>query len=103
MPIVLHYLDSMMQTPVVSAAEIAPPEKLILYPNPASDEITLRLGEADLTRDVDIFDAGGRCVLARSVAGAAAVLDIHELPVGAFLVRATGTDGVRLGKLMIRR
>lgn len=103
MPLALRYLDSLMQVPVVAAPEAPASERLILYPNPASDEITLRLGADDLPRQVEIFDGEGRRALARSVSGSTAGVNISSLLSGAYMIKVVGPDGVRVGKLMKRR
>ena len=79
--------------PVVVANEPhAPPaptaERLVVYPNPASDRITVEASGAG--QEAVLYDLLGRAVRrARMVAGKA-VLDVSRLPAGVYVVRAGG-------------
>ncbi|MBK7944341.1 MAG: T9SS type A sorting domain-containing protein [Flavobacteriales bacterium] len=56
------------------------------FPSPASGEATLLLNvPASALVDLDIFDAGGRVVLAnRALVGRKHALDLHRLPAGSY-------------------
>ncbi|MCH7639796.1 MAG: T9SS type A sorting domain-containing protein, partial [Bacteroidetes bacterium] len=79
--------------PVVVANEPeAPPapaaKRFVVYPNPATDRITVTASEID--GDVVLYDVLGRAVRrARLVAGKAA-LDTSRLPAGVYVVRVGG-------------
>jgi len=85
---------------VANEPEVPPPpveERLVVYPNPATDRITVEASGPD--GEVVLYDVLGRAVhRARLVAGKA-VLDTSRLPVGVYVVRVgTLTQHVTLVK-----
>lgn len=83
---------------VVGVEELTGVSDLLLFPNPATDQLGIRLNS---TRDhllrVEVLDMQGRVVLDHgnwTVHGSAwGNWDIHALASGSYMLRLTGTDG----------
>lgn len=99
MPVALRYLDSMMTAPIVPAPEIKTPEKLAVYPNPATAEVTLPLGEEGPC-EIRIFDLNGRLVIGNTIDGREGKVNIAGLPAGMYILKAHGGGMVRTAKLV---
>lgn len=72
--------------------------KLVLFPNPAAQRVTLLTGsnEPEL---VELFSIDGRCVMQTTVCNSAE-LDISKLVNGVYFVRVHDRAGVRTGKIV---
>ena len=92
-------------TTVVDTTGIASPQLLGRYvsvvPNPAADKAQV-LSSFGL-REVEVYDAGGVCVLRRRLTGYTADLDVSALPAGAYLVRVATLSGTVTKKLVVQR
>ena len=83
--------------PVVVANEPeAPPspvaERLVVYPNPATDRITVETNGLD--EEVVLYDLLGRAVRRASLVAGKTVLDTSALPAGVYVVRVGGESRV---------
>jgi hypothetical protein len=74
---------------------------LEIFPNPARETVTLRRIGGGQPLRVDLFDAAGRIVLARSWDHEVLQLDVRILPAGLYLVRVSGKEGVWMGKVVV--
>lgn len=62
-------------------------QTLTLYPNPATDRLTITLDPNDKTGTVAIIDLSGRTVLTADRAGTETTIDISRLPAATYIVR----------------
>lgn len=76
----------------ISVPEVEPEQQLQVFPNPATDVLTVR-SESNL-KHLELLDALGRSVLSRTASASQLQLDISDLPTGIYLLRAT--DGQRV-------
>ena len=68
------------------------PVQVSLFPDPANDR--LNVGSTAPLRRLDLFDATGRSVLSQPAVGTNAVVDISALVNGAYILRATTSEGI---------
>lgn len=82
--------------------ETASPAAVALYPNPATDVLTVSCGE--ILSTVTILDAGGREVCNVAVEGEShtATLDISHLGNGVYTVRTTTVSGTVLHRALVK-
>ena len=71
---------------------------IILYPNPASELLTIRDNENSMLGDVIIYDALGQVLLRKSVNASKAVIDVGNLSAGVFYVRCRQSAAMRFIK-----
>lgn len=69
--------------------EVDPGLKLTIYPNPATNIITVR-GIPDGTKSMLVYRADGQLVLMKSVANMEENMDLSSLPRGLYLLNANG-------------
>jgi hypothetical protein len=74
---------------------------MVLYPNPATDQITIT-GLTDQT-EIHVFDALGQAVMAKRVSGPSIQLDLFALGSGLYLVEAETKNGISATKRMVIR
>ncbi len=67
--------------------------KLVLFPNPASDRLTVYLAGYDKLKVIEIFNINGQQVYAGKQADNSTILDISKLAKGLYLMKISGTDG----------
>lgn len=77
-------------TATVNAAEAT--AQVTMFPNPAIDQVTVRLSETSASAAVRIVNALGQDVLRQELASTVATLDLAGLPDGAYLVTLTAAD-----------
>ena len=76
--------------PIVGLESVAEQPSVKVYPNPASDRLTVALGEGRAV-DVDVYDMRGYRVLHVAKAKGITTLDISALPDGIYVVRCGNT------------
>jgi len=77
--------------PIVSEAQIvqkSPLHKIDLYPNPASDQITIRTTDNKALGSVKIYDVTGKVLYQKFIAGSQLVVDISKFSGGIYYVKA---------------
>jgi hypothetical protein len=84
--------------PTCPARMIAPEKEAIselkIFPNPASDHLTVEIPATDQTVTVSIFDLSGQLVKSAEVLGGSTNnLDIQDLAKGMYVVRVLSKDG----------
>lgn len=70
--------------------------KLFVFPNPATEEISVMMNEANTMDVIRVYDIEGKQVLSQSVDGALTTLPVGHLSSGIYLV----TSGSRIGKFI---
>lgn len=101
----LRFLDATFGAPfdvVTAAAPAGVTSRLAVYPNPATDFITVETtgnGPAEL----QLRDLSGRVVLQATLHGARPRLDVRQLPKGLYIatVRAAGQAAPRMARVLI--
>lgn len=92
------------ESPQVSSAQAASTDasNMRVFPNPASETLTVVLPEAQERDEILLFDLQGRLLLRRTAAGPNTTLDITSLRAGFYLV-SWATDGVvRAGRYFVK-
>lgn len=76
-----------------------------LFPNPASNQVSLRLDGVNGLVDIEIVDMSGRVVLSQAaspVSDAVFVLDVSNLSIGSYFIRAKA-EGLDVVKRLIKK
>jgi hypothetical protein len=86
-------------------AFMAPEARVTLFPNPATGEITVRLGSKQPHFAVNIHNSLGQLVMAGNYEGPAAEaqLDLQSLPEGIYTVSVESSAGRSVSRLVISR
>jgi hypothetical protein len=74
---------------------------ITLYPNPASDYITLNGVATGST--ITVYNAMGTQVIDRKVVASPVTLIVAHLPAGVYVVRITDGKTIKTGKLIIEK
>jgi hypothetical protein len=83
----------------MSATEDAAADPILLYPNPATDAVTISVPEPFSELQIIITDASGIAVLQKDVINGS-TLPLTGLPAGVYTLQARMPDGrVRTGKM----
>jgi len=70
------------------------------YPNPTVDVVNYTLtGNSGVTH-IQLFDAAGKLIMARSEAGNRGTLDLQGLPIGIYTVRIIDNDDIRVERIV---
>lgn len=81
--------------------EIGGIQQIGIYPNPASESVTIQSeGQNDLEQ-INIFDVNGRMVMSESATGQIHRLDISNLQQGIYFVKVQTSDGYMTNKKLI--
>jgi hypothetical protein len=86
----LYKITACASTTAVRGNELQ--QELVVYPNPATDQITLRVHG---TARLELYDAMGRSVMAENITGGLA-FSVAQLPAGLYLYRVTASSGALL-------
>jgi len=78
------------------------PEKLNIYPNPASQTITVSLKDAEMS-NLSIIDTNGRVVYETQVCGQTNTLSVSNLSDGLYIAMLENESGIRTGKFLIQK
>ncbi len=73
-------------------------EHLVLYPNPANDQIVITTQEAPST--IDVMDLNGKVLINRFTSLQQTVIDIQHLPTGIYFVKIINQNGVAVKRMM---
>ncbi len=74
--------------------------KFSLYPNPATDKITIEIAEGQAPIQLSMMNLNGKKVLTRSLIKPKTQIDIGNLPSGVYFVRLTNDKTVEVGKFV---
>lgn len=88
---------------VGSRAPDSTPQSLLLYPNPASDQVYINLPEEGREESyrAELYDASGRLALQQQVRDGQ--LDVSGLPTGLYFIKLHGPNKVFHSKVLINR
>lgn len=75
-------------------------DKISIYPNPASDNLTINSKEGS---NVKITDVSGRTVISKSNISAVEQFDVHQLNAGVYMVIITKEGKTGVKKLLIQK
>ncbi|MBL7810064.1 MAG: Omp28-related outer membrane protein [Saprospiraceae bacterium] len=86
--------------PVLTDSEDPASKQVQVYPNPVSGTAIVDLA-VDQAVSVELFSINGqKCELSYHSQGSIITLDTQHLPTGTYLVKATGTQGIYVGKFV---
>ncbi|SDX32336.1 cellulase family glycosylhydrolase [Hymenobacter psychrophilus] len=89
-----------------SVATASQPTTLALYPNPTQEQLTVTLPAADGTLQLTVFNAQGRAVISRAVAGQPGAqqlrMPIAALEPGSYLVQVSGSGTSQTSRFVIQ-
>ena len=74
--------------------------RLSIYPNPATDKITIEITEGQAPSQLSMINLNGEEVLTRSLIKPKTQIDISTLPGGVYFVRLTNDKIVEVGKFV---
>jgi photosystem II stability/assembly factor-like uncharacterized protein len=77
-----------------------PSEKLKIYPNPSSDQITIKTSGLVNNGYLAIIDLNGKEVLKQTIFNPSTCFDISTLPCGVYFIKAIGEKSVQVGKFI---
>ncbi|MCX6244325.1 MAG: T9SS type A sorting domain-containing protein [Bacteroidetes bacterium] len=73
---------------------------IMVFPNPATDKITIKIAEGQALSQLSILNLNGEEVLTRSLIKPKTQIDISNLPSGIYFVRLTNKSNVATGKFV---
>lgn len=73
-----------------------------VYPNPAQDQLHVRVNEKVAGLSLDLYDLHGRKVLSRSATGLETELDVKALPAGVYLLHGTAKGRSSVMRVVVR-
>jgi regulation of enolase protein 1 (concanavalin A-like superfamily) len=78
------------------------PEQVVIYPNPAGDQLTVQLGEYfDHDATIILQDSNGRTLYEDAVKGTQHVISLNKIPSGIYFVNVSSSNGKKaVRKLM---
>jgi hypothetical protein len=85
--------------PLSTGSSIEKPKEIHIYPNPATDVITIRWSTAEPTT-IEILDITGKVVWMRSNGAPQTTIDISTLPNGVYLVRVRSASQMEVQKII---
>ncbi len=71
-----------------------------IYPNPATDKITIETAATPTQCQLSIINLNGQALITRQITEPKTQLDISNLPSGVYFVRVTGEKRVEVGKFV---
>ena len=80
-----------------------PMEQLILYPNPATERVYLKVDPEYSSLNLEIFHSSGTLVEKCSLYGEFPYVDLGQLPPGSYLFVFSNLDGSRISRIPVIR
>ena len=77
--------------------------QITIYPNPASDRVTLELYGTQGTATVELLDASGRSCGKWIMTGGRLAIDTNHFSSGVYMIRVVSRQGTFVRKLIVRR
>ena len=100
----IGYVDSVRTFSTTSVQDLAKSLNVSVYPNPAVDQIQLRMEEfAEKEFEMEIRSLTGKLIRTHRLNTHEVMLPVHFLPSGTYLIRIKGGDKTYDGKLVIQR
>ncbi|MEP7128419.1 MAG: M1 family aminopeptidase [Chitinophagales bacterium] len=86
----------LLSEPVIAASSNA--DQLLVFPNPANETLTISIKPPDSNALIEIYNLYGRLVFHENAVNgrAALIIDVHEWPVGPYMVCKTDTKNHKL-------
>jgi hypothetical protein len=85
--------------PLSTGNSIERQKEILIYPNPATDVITIEMGNTE-PATIEILDITGKVVLIRNNQAQHATIDINNLPNGIYLVRVRSASQMAVQKII---
>ncbi len=83
--------------------EITNDQSIIIYPNPAKNEVNIKANNLEL-RQIEIYDIAGRIIKQIKTSGTETNISIADIDSGIYLVKVLCADGVtKINKLLIEK
>ncbi|MBA7530880.1 hypothetical protein ES705_23091 [subsurface metagenome] len=95
----INYID-MAKKEITGMSEINS-DKIMVYPNPVTQELNIESGEIEFTK-VEITNINGRVMLTRSVAGMFKIQLPVSLPDGIYIVKISNENQLYHEKIMVK-
>gem|GEM_PF-5234777 len=91
-------LDTLNCWPVANVTPEVPPTAVAVYPNPARDYLTVRLGAYRPDTYIHFYDLTGRLLRRQRLRNSHNVLNISDLPRGVLLYTVESNGGIIIGR-----
>ncbi len=85
------------EVPCVSGIDNATMTEVEIFPNPATNELTVRFGQL-FNGQLMIYSFDGKVVRTENVQGNQAMLDVSSIQPGTYLIRLIDINGIQVGK-----
>lgn len=86
---------------IVGIEEFVGIQQIGIYPNPASESVTIQCEGQNGLEQINVFDVNGRMVMSASATGQIHRLDISNLQQGIYFVKVRTSDGYMTNKKLI--
>ncbi|MDR3365403.1 MAG: fibronectin type III domain-containing protein [Prevotellaceae bacterium] len=93
---------TVLATPATSVPFSPSPSGLQVYPNPASDNLTITVQDNSTIEKVDIYEMSGRMVTTITPVSNKVIVDTQSLPAGVYIVRIHSKETMLSRKVIIR-
>ena len=91
-------------TPTVVPNTVNVSDKLIVYPNPVTDELSILVSASnDVYKEVRIYNTLGQVVKQTDLLDNKAVVNMADLPPGMYMVSCYGTGNINKSSLIIKK
>jgi hypothetical protein len=74
--------------------------RLLIYPNPATDKITIEISGIAIKSQLSIMNLNGQEVIIRQITEPKTQINISNMPSGVYFVRVTNDKTVEIGKMI---
>jgi hypothetical protein len=85
---------------ITNVNELSITPRIFIYPNPATDKITIEASSAHSQSQLSIMNLNGQELITRQITQPKTQLDISSLPSGVYFVRVTNDRTVTVGKFV---
>jgi hypothetical protein len=77
-------------------------DKLLIYPNPSSTQITIELPHTQQKNTIlTIYNLNGQQLITQKITEQKTVVDVSALPSGVYFVKVVDTEMVMVGKIVV--
>jgi hypothetical protein len=79
-----------------------PDNQIIIYPNPAADQITIEIpkSEKNMNGTITIFGMSGQVLMQQQVQASITEINVSSLPKGIYFVRLVYNEKIEFGKFI---
>jgi hypothetical protein len=89
-------------TKEVSVYEIHPVSKLLCYPNPATDLITIESDQIGAKASLEVMNLSGQIVRTTETTSSPVSLDVSNLTEGIYFIRVISQEGVQTSQIIVK-